>query len=100
MPRERNAEGCGNFAASLRELSGETGHVHLLAHCPPKVPVTALANSLKGVPARRLRPEYPGRVNQARTNGHFRPPPYPAASCGGTPLSLIRHYTEQQQRPA
>ena len=50
---------CGDFGASLRKLSGETGHMHLLAHCPPKVPVTALVNSLKGVPARRLRPGMP-----------------------------------------
>ncbi len=57
-------------------------------------------NSLKGVSARRVRPQYTGRVNRAGVNDHFRSPSHSAASCGGTPLSIIRQYTEQQQRPA
>jgi putative transposase len=64
------------------------------------VPVSALVNSLKGVSARRLRSQYTGQVNHARMNGHFWPPSYLAASCGGPPLSIIRQFIEQQQRPA
>jgi putative transposase len=62
--------------------------------------VSALVNSLNGVFARRLRSEYTGRVNRARTSGRFRSSSYFAASCGGAPLSIIRQYIEQQQRPA
>jgi len=91
---------CGDFEADLREFNGEADHVHLLVFYPPKVPVSALVNSLKGVSARRLRSEYTGRVNRARMNGHFWSPSYFAASCGGAPLSIIRQYIEQQQRPA
>lgn len=91
---------CGDFEASLREFNGEHDHVHLLVEYPPKVPVSALVNSLKGVSARRLRSEYTGRVNRARMNGHFWSPSYFAASCGGAPLSIIKQYIEQQQRPA
>jgi putative transposase len=47
-----------------------------------------------------LRSQYAGRVNQARMNGHFWSPSYLAASCGGAPLTIIRQYIEQQQRPA
>jgi putative transposase len=61
--------------------------------------VSALVNSLKGVSARRLRPQYTARVNQARTNGHSWSPYYLAAPCGGAPLPVIRQYIEQQQRP-
>ena len=46
-------------------------HVHLLVHYPPKLSVSALVNSLKGVSARRPHTEYPGRVNHARMNGYF-----------------------------
>ena len=67
---------------------------------PPKVSVSALVNSLKGVSARMLRSQYAGQVNHARINGHFWSPSYLAASCGGAPLSIIRQYIEQQQRPA
>jgi putative transposase len=50
--------------------------------------------------ARRVRPQYTGRVNRAGVNEHFWSPSCSAASCGGTPLSIIRQYIEQQQRPA
>jgi putative transposase len=91
---------CRDFEAGLREFNGETDHVHLLVNYPPKVPVSALVNSLKDVSARMLRSQYTGRSNHARTNGHFWSPSYLAASCAGAPLSTIRQYIEQQQRPA
>jgi putative transposase len=89
---------CGDFGAELREFNGEDDHVHLLVEYPPKVAVSALANSLKAVPARRLRPEFTGRVNRAIMHGHFWSPSYFAASCGGALLSIIRQYSEQQRR--
>jgi putative transposase len=91
---------CEDFEADLREFNGEADHVHLLVFYPPKVSVSALVNSLKGVSARRLRSAYTGRVNRARMNGHFWSPSYLAASCGGAPPSIIAQYIEQQQRPA
>ena len=90
---------CTDFETDLREFNGEADHVHLLVNYPPKVSVSALVNSLKGVSARMLRSEYTGKVNRARVNGHFWSPSYFAASCGGAPLSIIRQYIEQQ-RPA
>jgi hypothetical protein len=59
----RHAEGLRRPGADLREFNGQDDHVHLLAGYPPKVPVPALVNSLKGVPTRRLRSEFTGRVN-------------------------------------
>jgi putative transposase len=91
---------CGDFEADLREFNGEADHVHLLVLYPPRVSVSELVNSLKGVSARRLHSEYTGKVNRARMNGHFWSPSYFAASCGGAHLSIIRQYIEQQQRPA
>jgi putative transposase len=88
---------CGDFGASLREVSGEEDHVHPLARYPPKVAVSALVNCLKGGPARQLRPEFTGRVNRHIMHRHFWSPSY-AASCGGAPLS-IRPYIEKQRRP-
>ena len=91
---------CGDFGAELREFNGEDDHVHLLVEYPPKVAVSVLVNSLKGVSARRLRSEFTGRVNRHSMHGHFWSPSYFAASCGGAPLSIIRQYIEQQQHPA
>ena len=90
---------CGDFGADLREFNGEDDHVHLLVEYPPKVAVTGLVNSLKGVSARRLRSEFTSRVNRHVMNGHFWSPSYFAASCGGAPLSIIHQYIEQQRAP-
>jgi putative transposase len=46
---------CKDFEAELLEFDGEKDHVHLLVNYPPKVSVSKLVNSLKGVSARLLR---------------------------------------------
>jgi putative transposase len=92
-------EVCADFEAELAEFNGETDHVHLLVHYPPKVPLSRLVNSLKGVSARRLRQEYTGKVNPAIMHGHFWSRSYFAASCGGAPLSIVAEYIKGQQRP-
>ena len=69
--------------------------MHLLVEYPPKVNVSALVNSLKGVSARRLRQRYRVRTHR----DHLWSPSYFAASCGGAPLSIIRAYVENQRKP-
>ncbi|WP_432097046.1 IS200/IS605 family transposase [Streptomyces sp. bgisy100] len=90
---------CEDFEAELTEFNGERDHVHLLINYPPKVAVSKLVNSLKGVSARRIRQEFTDRIHPAVTHGHLWSPSYFAASCGGAPLAIIRQYIEQQQRP-
>ncbi len=91
---------CADFGATLAEFDGEDDHVHLLVEYPPKVAVSALVNSLKGVSARRLRQEFTGRVNRHSMRGHFWSPSYFAVSAGGAPLSVLRQYIEGQRRPS
>ena len=50
---------CEDFAARLVESNGEDDHVHLLVEYPPKVALSKLVNSLKGVSSRRLRVLHP-----------------------------------------
>ncbi|MER5598825.1 IS200/IS605 family transposase [Streptomyces sp. NPDC002265] len=90
---------CEDFEAELKEFNGERDHVHLLVHYPPKVAVSKLVNSLKGVSARRIRQEFTSRINRTIMHGHLRSPPYFSASCGGAPLAIVRQYIEQQKRP-
>lgn len=85
--------------AELREFNGETDHVHLLVHYPPKVALSRLVNSLKGVSARRLRQEFPAHIRKYLWGEHFWSPSYFAGSCGGAPLSIIKDYIENQKRP-
>ena len=46
---------CADFEAELVEFDGEDDHVHLLVNYPPKVAVSALVSSLKGVSSRMIR---------------------------------------------
>ncbi len=90
------AKVCTDFEAQLIECDGEDDHVHLLINYPPKVALSKLVNSLKGVSSRRLRrnrPEVAGRYRQ----GVLWSPSYFAASCGGAPLDIIRKYVEEQR---
>lgn len=86
---------CEGFAAALVECHGEEDRVHLLVEYPPKLPVSALVNSLGGVPTRRLRRR--NRVGDPPRAPKV--PAYFAASCRGASPSAIRH-VEQQHIPA
>ena len=89
---------CAGFEAQLIEMDGEDDHVRLLVEYPPKLAVSALVNSLKGVSSRLLRKERPD-IRDRYWKGVLWSPSYFASSCGGAPISIIRQYIEQQQTP-
>ncbi|GAA1265963.1 IS200/IS605 family transposase [Streptomyces aureus] len=93
-------EVCEDFEAELKQFNGEEDHVHLLVHYPPKVQLSKLVNSLKGVSSRYLRKEYDAHVRRHLWSGHFWSGSYFAGSCGGAPLTAVRQYIENQQRPS
>lgn len=92
------AKVCSDFESALVEMDGEDDHVHLLVEYPPKVAVSSLVNSLKGVSSRLLRKERPD-IERRYWRGMLWSPSYFAASCGGAPIAVIRQYIEQQQTP-
>jgi putative transposase len=93
------AKVCQDFEADLVEFDGEDDHVHLLVNYPPKVSVSALVNSLKGVSSRLIRQkDFPG-IRRKLWGGSLWSPSYFAGSCGGAPIAVIRQYIEQQQTP-
>jgi putative transposase len=89
---------CAGFDATLAD-NGEEDHVHLLVQYPPKVALSHLVNSLKGVSSRRLRQDFVGKLNMAAMRGRFWSPSYFAESCGGAPLSTVMDYITNQKRP-
>jgi putative transposase len=92
------AKVCRDFDVDLVEFNGEHDHVHLLVEYPPKVAVSKLVNSLKGVSSRRLRQEYPAIARRYYKGGLWSPS-YFAGSCGGAPISILRSYIERQSPP-
>lgn len=91
---------CADFDVELVEMDGEQDHVHLLINYPPKLAVSNLVNSLKGVSSRLLRRDRPDIADRYYYKGVLWSPSYFAASCGGAPLSIIKQYIEQQETPA
>lgn len=89
---------CTDFGATLEEFNGEQDHVHLLIHYPPKVAVSNMVNSLKGVSSRLLAKEF-GRLHRWYYKGVLWSPSYFAGSVGGAPISVLRQYIEQQNSP-
>lgn len=87
-----------DFEGALIEFNGEDDHVHLLVEYPPKVAISSLVRSMKGVSSRMLRQERPDLASRYYKDVLWSPS-YFAASCGGAPLEIIKRYVEQQQRP-
>ncbi|HGJ5856465.1 MAG TPA: IS200/IS605 family transposase [Arsenophonus nasoniae] len=90
---------CADFDVKLVEMDGERDHVHLLINYPPKLSVSNLVNSLKGVSSRLLRRDRPDIASRYYYKGVLWSPSYFAASCGGAPLSIIKQYIEKQETP-
>lgn len=91
---------CQDFSAELVEFEGEKDHVHLLVNYPPKISVSKLVNSLKGVSSRLVRKNKYPTVQEALWGDSLWSPSYFAGTCGGAPLEIIRKYIEQQDSPA
>lgn len=94
--KEIFASVCQDFEAELVEFDGEKDHVHLLINYPPKVSVSRLVNSLKGVSSRLIRKKRYPCMQDKLWAGALWSPSYFAASCGGAPISIIKQYIEQQ----
>ena len=87
-----------NFDANLIEFEGEADHVHLLVSYHPKMAISKLVNSLKGVSSRMLKQQHP-EILKYYWKGVLWSPSYFSASCGGAPISIIKQYIEQQKVP-
>lgn len=90
---------CIDFEAHLVEFNGEGDHVHLLVNYPPKVAISKLVNSLKGVSSRLIRKNDYKSIQQALWGDNLWSPSYFAGACGGAPLEVVRQYIEEQQSP-
>lgn len=96
--RQIFAKVCQDFGSELVEMDGEIDHVHLLIEYPPKVAVSSLINSLKGVSSRLLKKARP-EIEKRYWKGALWSPSYFSGSCGGAPIETIRQYIENQKTP-
>jgi putative transposase len=90
---------CKDFEAELVEFDGEVDHVHLLINYPPKVSVSKMVNSLKGVSSRLIRKKNYPCIQRKLWGDALWSPSYFAGSCGGAPIDIIRKYIDSQNTP-
>ena len=90
---------CTDFESKPREFEGEDDHVHLPVNYPPKVAVSKLVNSLKGVASLMIRKKNDPIIRKKLWGGALWSPSYFSGSCGGALISVICKYIEQQQTP-
>lgn len=87
---------CTDFECELLDFKHAGDHVQLRVAYPPKVALSTLVNSLKGVSARRLRALRLPELSRALPGNAFWSPSYCAISCGA-PVAIIREYVAKER---
>ena len=92
--KEIIAEVIAEKGAWLIELQAMPDQVHLLVEVDPQLGIHRLVKAIKGRSSRVLRQEFPwlrSRLPTLWTNSYF------VATIGAAPLSVIKHYVENQK---
>lgn len=80
----------------LIEFNGEDDHVHVIIEYPPKLSISQIVNTLKGVSSRRY-----GQAGCKKPHKEaLWSPSYFAVSVGGDPLELLKEYIRNQEKPS
>ncbi len=91
-----------DFESELLEFNGEEDPVHLLVSFPPKVAISVMVNSLKGVSSRRLKQQFPELErfwSVVGSKNALWSPSYFVSSVGGAPIEVLKKYIENQDAP-
>ena len=78
-------------------MNGESDHVHALIEYPPKLSISVMVNSLKGVSSRRY-----GQAGYPKPYGKdaLWSPSYFVSSVGGATLEVLKCYIKDQEKPS
>jgi putative transposase len=79
------------------EFNGESDHIHTLIEFPPKLSISQIVNSLKGVSSRRY-----GQAGYPKPYGKnaLWSPSYFVSSVGGAPIEILKKYIQSQEKPS
>lgn len=80
---------------NVLEFNGEGNHVHALIEYPPKLSISQIVNSLKGVSSRKY-----GQAGYKKPHPEsLWSPSYFAVSVGGVPIEVLIQYIKDQSLP-
>jgi putative transposase len=79
------------------EFNGEADHIQVLIEYPPKLSISVIVNSLKGVSSRRY-----GQAGYPKPYGKqaLWSPSYFVSSVGGASLEVLKSYIQKQEKPS
>jgi len=88
------------WGVSILEFGGEADHVHLLLDMNPSIQPSKFINNLKTVSSRYMKKEHGGHLKKFYwgTNAMWSRA-YCLITAGGAPLSVLKQYIENQERP-
>ena len=80
----------------ILEFNGESDHIHALIEYPPKLSISQIVNTLKGVSSRRY-----GQAGYPKPYGKdaLWSPSYFVSSVGGAPIETLKQYIRAQEKP-
>jgi putative transposase len=80
----------------ILEFNGESDHVHFLIEYPPKLAISLIVNTLKGVSSRMY-----GKAGFPKPEGKdaLWNPSYFVSSVGGASLEVLKKYIQNQEKP-
>ena len=80
----------------ILEFNGESDHIHVLIEYPPKLSISQIVNTLKGVSSRRY-----GQAGYPKPYGKdaLWSPSYFVSSVGGAPIETLKQYIRAQEKP-
>ncbi len=81
----------------ILEFNGEANHIHALIEYPPKLSISQIVNSLKGVSSRMY-----GKAGFKKPYGKdaLWSPSYFVSSVGGAPIEVLKKYIQNQEKPS
>jgi putative transposase len=81
----------------ILEFNGEADHIHALIEYPPKLSISQIVNSLKGVSSRMY-----GKAGFQKPYGKdaLWSPSYFVSSVGGAPIEVLKKYIREQEKPS
>ncbi len=81
---------CADFEAELAEFTERM--IMSAGEYPPKLAVSSLVNSLKGISSRLIRKRGYPSLQRKLWGSSLWSPSYFAGSCGGAPISVLRQF--------
>lgn len=84
-----------NHSIEIKELNGESDHVHILIRAKPHSQLSKYINAMKSASSRRLKQEFP-EVKKRLWQEQFWSQSYCLITVGGAPLEVLKKYIESQ----